>query len=454
MIASRDFVEITPDGRMKLHFHPGQWAAWDALRRFVVVLAGTQGGKTSFGPHWYYREIQHRGPGDYIIATPTFPLLELKCLPEFRRLFEEMLALGRYTGSPARRFTFSESGQQRTFGGYGRDYRTNIFFGHAQDPDSLESATAKAAWLDEAGQKKFRLGSWEAILRRLSLHLGRVLITTTIYTLGWLKKKFWDRRAVDPDIDIIRFKSTENPAFPREEYERARRDLPRWKFLMFYDAVFARPAGLIYDCFDERRHTCPRFAIPDDWPRFLGLDFGGVNTVGIYYARNPETRQLYAYREYHAGGKEAKAHAQAILRGEPGIPTCVGGSKSEGQWRTEFRAGGLPVREPDVSDVEVGIDRVYGAHRRAEIIAFDDLEYYLDQKLTYSRKLDEAGEPTEAIEDKNSFHAMDAERYMIGWLNPVSSEPAGEAIEVDPGLYKSAPRQRFERPERKRWKSR
>lgn len=402
---------------MRLNFHLGQWRAWNSEKRFIAVLAGTQGGKTSFGPHWLYREIQRRGPGDYLVATPTFPLLELKALPEFKRLFEGWLHLGRYTGSPIRRFAFSEHGQRRTFGDSGERYATNVYFGHAQDPDSLESATAKAAWLDEAGQKKFRLSSWEAILRRLSLNLGRALLTTTIYNLGWLKQKFWDRfKANDPDVDVIRFRSLDNPAFPAEEWERARRDLPAWKFDMFYRAIFTRPAGLIYDSFDEKLHTCPRFPIPDDWPRYLGLDFGGVNTAGVFYAENPAGGKLYAYREYKAGSRTAKDHAVALLKGEPGIPTCVGGSKSEGQWRDEFRAGGLPVKPPTISDVEVGIDRVYGVHNRGELVVFDDLWGYLEEKMTYARALDEAGEPTEAIEDKNSFHFMDGERYILGWL--------------------------------------
>lgn len=373
--------------------------------------------KTSFGPHWLYREIQLRGPGDYLVATPTFPLLELKALPEFRRLFEDWLTLGKYVGSPARKFVFDDFGMRRTFGDAGQAYRTNIYFGHAQDPDSLESATGKGAWLDEAGQKKFKLSSWEAILRRLSLNMGRALLTTTIYNLGWLKAKFWDAfQANDPDVDVIRFRSIDNPAFPLAEWERARRDLPGWKFDMFYRAIFTRPAGLIYDCFDDRLHTCPRFAIPDDWPRFLGVDFGGVNTAGMFYARHPESGKLYAYREYKAGGRTSAEHARALLSGERGLPLTVGGSKSEGQWRSEFRAAGLPIREPDIGEVEVGIDRVYGAHKRGEIIVFDDLDGYLKEKRTYSRKLDEAGEPTEVIEDKNSFHFMDAERYIIGWL--------------------------------------
>lgn len=415
---SNELVEITPDGRLRLHLHPGQWRAWSSRRRFVTVLAGTQGGKTCLGPHWLYREIQQCGPGDYIIATPTFPLLELKALPEFRGLFEDILALGKYKSSPIRQFSFDRGGQRRTFGDHGRDYKTNVFFGYAADPDSLESATAKAAWLDEAGQKKFRIGSWEAIKRRLSIHRGRVLITTTIYNLGWIKQQIWDRwRAGDESIDVIRFESIQNPVFPLEEFEDARDTLPGWKFRMFYQAIFERPAGLIYASFDEKRHKVPRFATPDDWPRYLGLDFGGVNTVGLFYAEDPKSGRLYLYREYKAGGRTAKEHAGKLLEGEPMVPTCVGGSRSEGQWRREFRAGGLPVKRPDITDVEVGIDRVYGTHKRGGLYVLDDLSGYLDEKLTYGRKLDDRGEPTEEIEDKSSFHFMDAERYILGWLN-------------------------------------
>lgn len=413
----RKLVEVTPDGRLRLHLHPGQLRAWNSQKRIVGVLAGTQGGKTEFGPHWLYREIQREGPGDYMVVTPTFPLLELKALPAFRTLFEDWLGVGRYTGSPVRKFTFSEAGQERTFNGSGIDYRTAIFFGYAADPESLESATAKAAWLDEAGQKKFKLASWEAVLRRLSINIGRLLISTTPYNLGWLKSQIWDRwRAGSKEIDVIRFESIENPAFPVEEFEAARKRLPGWKFDMFYRAIFTRPAGLIYDSYNAKRHEVPRFAIPDEWQRYMGLDFGGVNTAGLFYAEEPKTKRLYLYREYKAGGRTAEGHVEKLLEGEPMIPTCVGGSKSEGQWRQEFQAAGLPVRPPAVSEVEVGIDRVYGAHAGGELYVFDDLSGYLDEKLTYSRKLDANGEPTEEIEDKSSFHFMDAERYIVGWL--------------------------------------
>jgi hypothetical protein len=66
-------------------------------------------------------------------------------------LFEKQLKLGEYQGHPVRKFTFSEGGSRYLFGeNWVPDQETVIFFGHAQDPESLESATAKAAWLDEA----------------------------------------------------------------------------------------------------------------------------------------------------------------------------------------------------------------------------------------------------------------------------------------------------------------
>jgi hypothetical protein len=354
-----------------------------------------------------------------MVVTPTFPLLELKALPEFCRLFEQTLRVGKYRSSPTRRFLFSPDGARRTFGDRDDPYQqTSVIFGYAADPESLESATAKAAWLDEAGQRQFKLGSWEAILRRLSLARGRVLLTTTPYNLGWMKQRLYDAyRAGDPEVDVVQFDSTENPLFPAEEFARAQASMPPWKFNMFYRGLFERPAGLIYDCFAAERHTCPRFALPTQWPRYVGLDFGGVNTAAVFLAEEPATRRLYLYRAYKAGSKTASDHARALVAGEPGLPVlAVGGSKSEGQWRAEFAAGGLPIREPLISDVEVGIDRVYGTISRGELVVFADLAAVLEEIATYSRVLDDAGEPTEAIDDKSSYHFLDATRYIVGYI--------------------------------------
>jgi hypothetical protein len=197
---------------------------------------------------------------------------------------------------------------------------------------------------------------------------------------------------------------------------------------------------LIYGSFDESRHKIPRIAIPPEWPRFLGLDFGGVNTAGIFFAQERDayhkpTGRLFAYREYKAGERSAAEHCYHLMKGdkvnppEPRIPICAGGSKSEGQWRREFAAGGtvngvrvagIPIQgpaKPEVQSIEVGINRVFAAFALNQLLVFDDLHGFLDELQSYSRELDEMGEPTEKIEAKETFHLLDAVRYVISYLH-------------------------------------
>ena len=414
---SSDLYTVT-NGKMRVMLHPGQTKAWDSNKRQVFIIAGTQSGKTSFMPLLLNREITEKGEGDYLAVTATYDLLKLKFLPEMRRFFEI--------------FGWEYAASDRAIV---RQYKPRMFsriiMRSADAEGGLESATAKAAILDECGQNRFGVGAYEAILRRLSLSRGRILAGTTPYNLGWLKTEIFDRwKAGNEEIDVIQFRSTMNPSFPKEEYYERKKTMPAWKFEMFYNGNFSRPAGLIYDNFDDELHTCPRFAIPASWERFVGMDFGLVNLAAVFYAKEPRTERLFAYRVYHGGGFSMASHVAAIMKGEPRIPFAVGGAKSEGNWRAEMRANGLPVREPDVKEVEVGIDRVYGAHANNEIVVFNDLTEYLDQKHTYARELDSQDRPTEKIADKATFHFLDAERYIIGYLKRKGSRVKADQVNL------------------------
>lgn len=403
-------------------FHPAQRRLWKAKERFVLVLAGTQSGKTCTGPHWLLREIARRGPGDYAVISPTFSLMEVKALPELRRVFKER-NLGRYVAYPVRRITLSEADAERL---YGSKEPATVHFGYATNPDSLESATYKAIWCDEAGQPAFKEESWDALLRRLAVHTGRALVTTTPYGWTWIKNRLYDRAKSDPQIVVIHFESIKNPAFPKEEWKRAEAELPKWKFDLFYRARFTRPAGLVYESFSE---SCviPHPKIEPEWPRYWGVDFGGANTAAVMFAKRPSDGKLLLYRTYKAGGRTVAQHVRAMLHKEPVMPRLVvGGSSSEGQWRGEFAAAGLPIRKPSVAGVELGIDRVFGAHAANEILVSERCVAYLEQKRTYARETEPSGAPTDRIANKSQFHYMDAERYIISEIRP--GTPASVAI--------------------------
>jgi hypothetical protein len=443
-------TETNPEKHFRLHLHPGQKRAWKSKARCVLMLAGSQSGKTCLGPFWLYREIKKCGPGDYLIATPSYKLLGKKLLPEFVWLFEHELQIGTYKAS-RQVFEFSEAGACRVFH-EPTTIPTQVFFGHADNSDTLESMTAKAAWLDECGQKEFRQESYYAIRRRLAIHQGRMLLTTTPYNLGWLFRLVYlpwktmaDQGRRHPHIDIIQFDSLENPAFPPEEYESLRASMPAWQFNLMHRGIFTRPAGMIYDCFDEQVNVCPRFRLPKDWPRHLGLDFGSTNMAGVFLAQEPGSGRLYAYREYKPGvTRSVKEHADALLKGEPMVPTTIGGSASEEGWRDAYRDFGIPCREPDIvgrDSVEVGIARVYAGFKTRQLVIFDDLRMLLDEIGSYSREVDERGQVTNEIEDKSSFHLCDSLRYVVSWLRRTGCGPITppDECEGNRSVFEDAP---------------
>lgn len=404
MLATTELFTRKAD-TLRFTLHKGQARAWRSARRFVFVIAGTQGGKTSFTPIWLNREIERGGHGDYLAATATYDLFKLKFLPEMRRFFVE--ALG-----------WQEDKSDRVFW---REYKPRMFdriiLRSASSEGGLESATIKAAALDECGQDEFRITAWEAVQRRLSLSQGRVLGTTTPYNLGWLKQEIYDAwRKGDPDIDVIQFRSIDNPAFPRSEYERMKAKLPAWKFEMFYNGNFTRPAGLIYSDFDDVENVCADFAIPADWPRYVGVDFGAVHTATLWIAENPYNDGLYLYRSTLEGGLTTQEHAQHWLKYGERVAAWAGGAPSEDQQRRDFKAAGVPINRPPISDVESGIDKVIEVIKSRRLVVFHSQREVLDEMGTYSRVVDENGEPTDKIKDKETFHRLDCLRYVISWV--------------------------------------
>lgn len=335
----KDLWHVDSSGTLCVDLHEGQSKAFQSTKRITLVMAGVQSGKTSMGPIWLYDRIQRIGPGDYLAVAPTHPLMNMKMLPEFLRFFEQTLHLGHWQASK-KTFTFTGDGFHRMFGHKPtlNDPPTRVIFGSATNPDSIESASAKAAWLDEAGQDDFTLQAWDAILGRLSLaatplvenyrarnHIfvptklnpvpppplpgGPILITTTPYNLGWMKQELFDKdkNGQRNDVLVVNFASTMNPAFPREEYEARRRTMQRWRFDMRYNGIFTRPAGLIYSAFRDEPlyaaqtkphvqsapaspnsgHRVPNFFPPYHWRRFAGVDFGAVNTCFIFLLEVP-----------------------------------------------------------------------------------------------------------------------------------------------------------------------
>ncbi len=431
---AKELYEIE-DEIVKLNLHPGQTKAWKSEKRFVCVCAGVQSGKTSFGPWWLFREIQRCGGGDFLCISATYDLYKMKMGPELRNVFETLLGIGRFWSSE--RIIELKNPETNQFEAlvasdpmWARIILRSASAGGKKTREGvsgLESATIKAAWLDEVGLDSFSFAAYDAILRRLSLSEGRALLTTTLYNINFLKREVYNRFLKgDPDYDVISFSSIDNPAFPRAEYERARRTLPSWKFNMLYKGIWDIPTGMIYSNYDSV-HVVEPFQIPSEWPRYAGIDFGAVHNSSVWIAEDVSTKSLYVYRVTLEGGLSTKQHAANALYRAKGerVVKFTGGSKSEGQSRKDWSAAGVNVLKPPFYDFEPGIDQVFSLLGEKRLFFFDNCELgapnttetefknIFDELSQYSRKLDGNGEPTPQINEKEKYHRLDALRYAV-----------------------------------------
>lgn len=396
---------------------------------------------TSFFPHWLNREIDLCNGGDHLAITASYDLFKLKMLPTMLEVFEGIYQRARFWNSdrvlelkdPETDTFWARTSKDRMWG--------RIILRSADALSGLESATARSACLDEAGIDRFTYNAYKAIRRRLTLSRGRMLITTTLYNVGWLTNHILDPAVENAEvkiyhvgeaelehtvnekrnISIIQFDSILNPRFSIEEFEEQRQMLSDEEFQMMFRGRKANLRFMIYNNFNYQTMTCDPFPIHPDWKKYIGVDFGSANLAVLFFAEDPVSGKLFAYREAKGAEKAIKEHVRDILAGETNIVRAVGGAASEDQWRKEFSAHGLYVEEPSIADVNLGIARVYAQFQLNNVIIFNNLHGILDDISRYRRKRDANGVILNDIENKSDYHFADAMRYIISTIRPGTS---------------------------------
>ncbi len=443
------FRERLPNGNMRLNFHPGQIRTWDSLARFVFMLAGKQGGKTCFGPHWIHREMvdeMNRLPpgtpiGDFTAYSSTFDLLNMKMLPEILEVFGEEQEMWLNCGRWHEGIKVLELTEGlipvREGGKFWAKNSKSLMYGRlilrsADSESGLASASSKGAWMDECGQTQYTLNVWREIQGRLTLSRGRLLGTTTLYDHGYLKTHVFDKwRKGDTTYDVIQYDSRENPEFDEEEFERLKNDMPLWQFNMWYRGLYDKPAGLVYSSFDDDNDVIEPIDIPSHWPLVTGHDFGSANPAALIYAFDIKNDQFYIVDEYLPGPKPVPEQVRTLKEmvasineknPERLIFLRAGGSHQEEDSRGNYGMHGWPIREPAVTgpgSVDVQISRVYALHARGAIKVFNTCTGYLAEKMSFSYKRDRDGVISgNEIEQESKYHFMAAERYiMCGFLS-------------------------------------
>ena len=379
----------------------------DFKSRTLAAIAGTGGGKTLLLYWWLHSRMEAYPGHTWGMAEPTYPLLSKVILntsdPERPSLEEYFKAVGH---NP--QYHAVDRIMETHFG--------KIYLGSADNPGSMQGAALKGYALDEAGLMK--LLAFYTALQRTSAQEGQVFLATTPYNMGWLKTEIFDRAG--DDVHVETWRSIDRPGFPLGEYEAMRQRLPSWLFAMLYDAQFERPIGLVYDSFDSKQCIKDSFPIDKSWPVYVGHDFGRANPAAMFYAVVPTSGDIFPFAEYLPGSKSVSDQVEDFKKITLGLNVIrrVGGNPQEQGWRDDYTAHGWPISEPKIKDPKLRIARVYAMHKLNKIFPFSDLRHYLDEKMSFSYKLNDNYTVDEKIENEEAYHLMSAEGYILSDFTP------------------------------------
>ena len=336
------------------------------------------------------------------------------------------------------------------YGGLNKPSRFNysngstIFLAGLDKPSRLLSAEFDIVAVNQA--EEISLIDWETITTRVTGRAGHMPYSQALGDCNPSSPNHWiPQRAKTGALTLISTTHRDNP----ELYDQSTgeitpagierlgslKNLTGSRLQRLYYGLWSAPEGAIYELYDTDVHKCASFNPPATWPRFVGIDPAGTYRAAVWGAYDPQNKRLNIYREHYMPfGHPVKEFVADLFqmsgytrdgRSQAGAESIFGwccGAKSERDWRAEFLACGLPVQEPPVADVWVGIDAINDLLKSQRLVIHDCCPQLLSEIPDYRRARSRDGYFTDNIEDKDRYHANDSLRYLVVYIMEAPEE--------------------------------
>lgn len=349
---------------------------------------------------------EYTDPRDtFIIAAPTFPIMEQATLPTFLE-FVEPLSIGTYLKG------------DRVFE---TKWGSIVYFRTGTNPDSVVGIRrCRGIWGDEAGL--FSLYFWENLQGRAAPKMCPIWLTTSPYSLNWIYKELIKpaQAGTRDDVELVQARSDENPFFPKEEYERRKKTMDPRRFRMMFGGNWERPEGMVYDCWSEEHNTVDLDEVPVSRLRvFGGIDWGYTEPfVLIIGGWDAVERKMYILSVFKKSRMTLTAIKDLLLdRHRIWKFEMVACGHDQPGYIDELCMAKIPAIKA-VNDVALGISRVYElmAQRQLKLVKgkcnhlIDELEayHYPEPKETKPDQPQLDQKPVQ-VDD----HACDSIRYLV-----------------------------------------
>jgi hypothetical protein len=287
---------VGADGRIHYNLHPFQKECRDDnTTTYLFFIAGSGVGKSSFIPIKLESWIKKNRGGRYLVVEPSYQMVETIARPYVMEYFEHTPLKGKWDE------------KHRRYSGNG----FVIYFGSADKPDLLEGGQYDGIICDEIGGYRRRV--WQVLYGRVLLKEGQFFGLSTPYpgrTQAWIADEPYEEwKHGNPQYKFVQCPSIANPAFPKAEFERLRRELPPDEFAMRYLGELRHAVGLIFEL-NEDSFVEPFEPTGEVW---VGLDFGfGHPTAFSYMTQVGDS--CIIFREYQASGLDYETHVMNNLQ--------------------------------------------------------------------------------------------------------------------------------------------
>lgn len=270
--------------------------------------------------------------------------------------------------------------------------------------------------LDEVAMMRNFWVNWNEVIRpTLTDTKGEAMFISTPKGFNHFYDLF-NTQEKDDDYKSFHFTSYDNDYLPKDELDKARKELPEDQFAQEYLADFRKTQGLVYKQFDRTKaiYTTNEINVVD---RLVSVDWGYTNPTAIYLILKDTDANYWITSEFYKTGKttaEIIEYARS-LRGNKYYPDPAEPDRIE-----EMRRAGLNVREVS-KEIEAGISSVQELLKNGRLHVHASCVNLINEFETYrypDRK-PEHNEPELPVKEHD--HALDSIRYALYMQQPIES---------------------------------
>jgi PBSX family phage terminase large subunit len=276
--------------------------------------------------------------------------------------------------------------------------------------------------IDEvASMRNFNIYWQEVVRPTLTDTKGQVMFISTPKGFNHFYDLF---NTKDEDYQSFHFTSYDNPFIPKEEIDKASKEIPEDRFAQEYLADFRKTEGLVYKEFDRTRH------VTEESPKvftdtIIGIDFGYTNPSAIIPISIDGDNHYWILEEFYKThqtteqiAEQAKLYKATKVYADPAEPDRI----------ELLRKNGLNCR--DVSkDIVAGVDRVRELFKQGRIHISPNCINLIHELETY-RYPEKKAESNEAEKPvKENDHALDALRYALYMTTPTPDKKPDPVFE-------------------------